>query len=72
MRASFFSSAGKLEHDPEKWIPVFGKDHAPLDKLERDDDPKESHSALAVDTINERGAARRADGRPATITLEKL
>jgi hypothetical protein len=20
----------KLEHDPEKWIPVFGKDHAPL------------------------------------------
>jgi hypothetical protein len=18
-----------LEHDPEKWIPVFGKDHAP-------------------------------------------
>src|SRR6266550_3892117 len=21
---------GPLEHDPEKWIPVFGKDHAPL------------------------------------------
>jgi hypothetical protein len=20
----------KLEHDPEKWIPVFGKDHAPV------------------------------------------
>jgi hypothetical protein len=19
----------QLEHDPEKWIPVFGKDHAP-------------------------------------------
>jgi hypothetical protein len=19
----------KLEHDPEKWVPVFGKDHAP-------------------------------------------
>jgi hypothetical protein len=19
----------ELEHDPEKWIPVFGKDHAP-------------------------------------------
>jgi hypothetical protein len=18
-----------LEHDPEKWVPVFGKDHAP-------------------------------------------
>jgi hypothetical protein len=19
----------RLEHDPEKWVPVFGKDHAP-------------------------------------------
>jgi hypothetical protein len=19
----------KVEHDPEKWVPVFGKDHAP-------------------------------------------
>ena len=23
------SAAGRLKHDPEKWIPVFGKDHAP-------------------------------------------
>jgi hypothetical protein len=22
-------SNNKLEHDPEKWMPVFGKDHAP-------------------------------------------
>jgi hypothetical protein len=22
--------AGLLEHDPEKWIPVFGKDHAAI------------------------------------------
>jgi alpha-D-ribose 1-methylphosphonate 5-triphosphate synthase subunit PhnH len=21
--------AAALEHDPEKWMPVFGKDHAP-------------------------------------------
>jgi hypothetical protein len=27
MRTS--ESKGTLEHDPEKWIPVFGKDHAP-------------------------------------------
>src|ERR1700747_1871383 len=27
----------RLEHDPEKWIPVFGKDHAPTRALERDD-----------------------------------
>jgi len=26
---------GVLEHDPEKWVPVFGKDHAPNNKLKR-------------------------------------
>jgi hypothetical protein len=29
------------------WIPVFGKDHAPRKKLERDDDSNKSHHALA-------------------------
>jgi len=39
-----------LEHDPEKWIPVFGKDHAPTINPERDDVSKKSHHALgAVD-----------------------
>jgi hypothetical protein len=28
--------AVELEHDPEKWIPVFGKDHAQTKKIERD------------------------------------
>jgi hypothetical protein len=23
---------GSLEHDPEKWDPVFGKDHAPMNR----------------------------------------
>jgi hypothetical protein len=23
-----FCRGAKLEHDPEKWLPVFGKDHA--------------------------------------------
>jgi hypothetical protein len=27
-----------LEHDPEKWIPVFGKDHAKTTGLKRNDD----------------------------------
>ena len=27
-----------LEHDPEKWMPVFGKDHAPRNKLKRNGD----------------------------------
>ncbi len=26
----------KLEHHPEKWKPVFGKDHAPLANLDND------------------------------------
>src|SRR4051812_36421726 len=34
-----------LEHDPEKWVPVFGKDHAPTINVERDDDSKKSHLA---------------------------
>jgi hypothetical protein len=25
-----------LEHDPEKWVPVFRKDHAPTKKLDHD------------------------------------
>jgi hypothetical protein len=27
---------GLLEHDPEKWTPVFRKDHAPTKKLDHD------------------------------------
>jgi hypothetical protein len=26
---------GAIKHDPEKWIPVFGKDHALGNKLKR-------------------------------------
>src|SRR5207344_2243723 len=37
---------GALEHDPEKWIPVFGKDHAPTKKQSGDDDSKKNHCAL--------------------------
>jgi hypothetical protein len=25
-----------LEHDPEKWTPVFGKDHAPMENPDHD------------------------------------
>jgi hypothetical protein len=28
--ADISRSLMKLEHDPEKWAPVFGKDHAPI------------------------------------------
>jgi hypothetical protein len=39
-----------LEHDPEKWIPVFGKRSCSTNKLERDDDSKKSHPGLARET----------------------
>jgi hypothetical protein len=35
-----------LEHDPEKWVPVFRKDHAQIKEIERDDDSKKRHPAL--------------------------
>src|SRR5256885_6736356 len=45
-----------LEHDPEKWIPVFGKRSCSANKLERDDDSKKSHPALAVVRMEVDGA----------------
>jgi putative MATE family efflux protein len=39
--------APAVEHDPEKWVPVFGKRSCSKKKLERDDDSKKSHPALA-------------------------
>jgi hypothetical protein len=35
-----------LEHDPEKWLPVFRKRSCSNKKIERDDDSKKSHPAL--------------------------
>jgi hypothetical protein len=35
----------RLEHDPEKWIPVFRKRSCSNEKIERNDDSKKSHDA---------------------------
>src|SRR5262249_5932739 len=40
----------KLEHGPEKWVPVFGKRSCSTKKLERGDDSKKSHLALRTRT----------------------
>src|ERR1700738_2538877 len=37
-----------LEHDPEKWEPVFGKRSCSNNNLERDDDSKKSHPVLGA------------------------
>src|SRR5262245_17768606 len=47
-RATGRARAGTLEHDPEKWIPVFGKRSCSNNKVERDGDSKKSHLALAA------------------------
>src|ERR1700722_15684914 len=44
---------GALEHDPEKWKPVFRKDHAQNKKLERDGDPTITHPALALRSLSD-------------------
>jgi cyclohexyl-isocyanide hydratase len=31
-RAAVEAAAARLEHDPEKWAPVFGKDHVPINQ----------------------------------------
>src|SRR5262245_53885591 len=40
------AAAAALARDPEKWEPVFGKDHAQTNNIERDGDSKKSHPAL--------------------------
>jgi hypothetical protein len=42
------SKSSTLEHDPEKWEPVFGNRSCSKKKLERDDDSKKSHHALTA------------------------
>jgi xanthine dehydrogenase accessory factor len=38
----------ELEHDAEKWVPVFGKTSCSNNYLKRDDDSKKSHPALGA------------------------
>jgi len=38
LRSATRGGHSRLEHDPEKWIPVFRKDHAQIKEAERDDD----------------------------------
>jgi probable rRNA maturation factor len=54
-------ATGMREHDPEKWVPVFGKDHAQINKIERDDESKKSHLALGDIAIAYETTAREAE-----------
>src|SRR5262249_25909531 len=46
--ASVIRARRALEHDAEKWVPVFGKTSCSSNNLERDGDSKKSHHALAL------------------------
>jgi TetR/AcrR family transcriptional repressor of nem operon len=48
-----------LEHDPEKWKPVFRKDHARKKKPERDADATTTHPALGQPENHKRKEQRR-------------
>src|SRR5437660_9102526 len=56
-----FGGAGKgtLEHDPEKWVPVFGKRSCSSKRIERDDDSKKRHPALLQPHHHAVGGAAR-------------
>jgi hypothetical protein len=53
--------AAELARDPEKWEPVFGKDHAQDNNLERDDDSKKNHPALVPRTRSSRTPCGKCD-----------
>jgi hypothetical protein len=49
LRRNHLSAAMRaLEHDPEKWIPLFGKKSCSTNKTERDDDSKKNRHALGL------------------------
>jgi hypothetical protein len=58
--------AEDLEHDPEKWIPIFGKRSRFNKNLERDTDSAENHRALAEELGAEFGLP------PHALVLEAL
>jgi pimeloyl-ACP methyl ester carboxylesterase len=64
-----YTDWGPLEHDPEKWGPVFGKDHAQSNKLKRDDG---GHLALgsAVPVLCVHGLTRQ--GRDFDFLAQRL
>jgi hypothetical protein len=57
----------QLQHDPEKWEPVFGKRSCSNKELERDDDSRKNHPALAdqptrmPDELPSRGEQKTAE-----------
>jgi hypothetical protein len=65
-----------VEHDPEKWIPVFPRDKREAfarrscsnKELERDDDSKKSHHALAAYSFGYQSG--RADNSLGLIVFE--
>jgi len=62
-------SLTSLEHDPEKWEPVFGKRSCSNKEVERDDDSKKNHPARVVPALKR---LRHDDGLPLSSRAEEL
>ena len=64
----------RIEHDPEKWVPVFGKDHAPTSSLVPPAGFEPASTGLkdrGPVPLDEGGKVERAAGiEPATDGLE--
>src|SRR6516164_75601 len=60
----------RLEHDPEKWVPIFGKRSCSNMKLEQDDDSTTNHPALVHEGRND-GAEHVRDVSHAVAVVEK-
>src|SRR5262249_6303888 len=62
-----------LEHHPEKWKPVFGKDNAPTIRVETDDAWKNCKLALVVPARNAAPDGAKATGpRPGPIEAPRV
>jgi hypothetical protein len=57
---------GPAEHDPEKWVPVFGKRSCSSKKIERDDDSKKSHPVPEPRALGPRRPSPRRSGAQST------
>jgi hypothetical protein len=49
--SGFYALARLLEHDAEKWVPVFRKTSCSSNNLKRDGDSKKSHPALEASPV---------------------
>src|SRR4029077_5355446 len=64
--------ACRLEHGPEKWMPVFRKDHAPTKELDHDPIQFDRIMVYAADFAADFAAAARSAAALARLTRSRI